>query len=202
MIEKKLLNRIEQSGISYKNFMELTQNKIDDKTFRNNEKYDVTKLNLQRSNRIYRTYNVNEELKNSILKIDTPHIWMVITEDWCGDSAQNLPYISKIAEMNPLIELKIILRDSNLDIMDLYLTDGNSRSIPKLVAFDKDGDEIFQWGPRPKSAQKKVEDGKRSGLTKDEYLANLHSWYAENKGKDLEGEFLELLTKINFPLHS
>jgi len=182
--------------------MELTQNKIDDKTFRNNEKYDVTKLNLQRSNRIYRTYNVNEELKNSILKIDTPHIWMVITEDWCGDSAQNLPYISKIAEMNPLIELKIILRDSNLDIMDLYLTDGNSRSIPKLVAFDKDGDEIFQWGPRPKSAQKKVEDGKRSGLTKDEYLANLHSWYAENKGKDLEGEFLELLTKINFPLHS
>jgi len=202
VIEKKLLNRIEQSGISYKNFMELTQNKIDDKTFRNNEKYDVTKLNLQRSNRIYRTYNVNEELKNSILKIDTPHIWMVITEDWCGDSAQNLPYISKIAEMNPLIELKIILRDSNLDIMDLYLTDGNSRSIPKLVAFDKDGDEIFQWGPRPKSAQKKVEDGKRSGLTKDEYLANLHSWYAENKGKDLEGEFLELLTKINFPLHS
>lgn len=202
MIDIKLLDRIERDGISYRNFMESTQNKINDETFKNNEKYDVTKLNLQRSNRIYRTYIVREELKNSILKIDSPLIWMVITEDWCGDSAQNLPYISKIAEINPLIELKIILRDSNLDIMDLYLTDGNSRSIPKLVAFDKDGDEIFQWGPRPKNAQKKVEVGKRSGLTKDEYLANLHLWYTENKGRDLEDEFLELLIKINSPLHN
>ncbi len=202
MIDKKLLERIERDGISYSNFMELTQKKINDETFKNNEKYDVTKLNLQRSNRIYRTYIVSEELKKSVLNIDSPLIWMVITEDWCGDSAQNLPYISKIAEINPLIELKIILRDSNLDIMDLYLTDGKSRSIPKLVVFDKEGNEVFLWGPRPKNAQKKVEDGKRSGLTKDEYLANLHSWYTENKGRDLEDEFFELLTKINSPLHS
>lgn len=202
MIDRVILNRIEREGISYKDFMEFTQNRIADENFKKSEKFDVTKLNLQRSNRIYRTYTVSDELKNYILKIRSPLTWMVITEDWCGDSAQNLPYIAKIAETNPLIELRLILRDSNLDIMDLYLTDGKSRSIPKLVAFDKEGKEVFNWGSRPKRAQEKVEEGKRIGLTKNEYLANLHSWYAENKGRDLENEFLEILKKVNPPLHS
>lgn len=202
MIDRVILNRIEREGISYKDFMEFTQNRIADENFKKSEKFDVTKLNLQRSNRIYRTYTVSDELKNYILKLRSPLTWMVITEDWCGDSAQNLPYIAKIAETNPLIELRLILRDSNLDIMDLYLTDGKSRSIPKLVAFDKEGKEVFNWGSRPKRAQEKVEEGKRIGLTKNEYLANLHSWYAENKGRDLENEFLEILKKVNPPLHS
>lgn len=202
MIDRVILNRIEREGISYKDFMEFTQNRIADENFKKSEKFDVTKLNLQRSNRIYRTYTVSDELKNYILKIRSPLTWMVITEDWCGDSAQNLPYIAKIAETNPLIELRLILRDSNLDIMDLYLTDGKSRSIPKLVAFDKEGKEVFNWGSRPKRAQEKVEEGKRIGLTKNEYLAILHSWYAENKGRDLENEFLEILKKVNPPLHS
>lgn len=202
MIDRVILNRIEREGISYKDFMEFTQNRIADENFKKSEKFDVTKLNLQRSNRIYRTYTVSDELKNYILKLRSPLTWMVITEDWCGDSAQNLPYIAKIAETNPLIELRLILRDSNLDIMDLYLTDGKSRSIPKLVVFDKEGKEVFNWGSRPKRAQEKVEEGKRIGLTKNEYLANLHSWYAENKGRDLENEFLEILKKVNPPLHS
>ena len=67
---------------------------------------------------------------------------MVITENWCGDSAQNLPYL-KIASCNPLIDFRIILRDDNLDIMDLYLTDNKSRSIPKLIA--KENGRAFQW---------------------------------------------------------
>jgi hypothetical protein len=118
---------------------------------------------------------------------------MVISEAWCGDSAQNLPYIAKIAECNPLINLRIILRDSNLDIMDLYLADGKSRSIPKLVAFDEDGNELFQWGARPKEAQELVTRLKNEGMEKEKFLEQLHLWYGRDRGRTLENELKIIL---------
>lgn len=192
----RISERINKSGLTYAKFLELTQQKLSDDEFKKNEKYDVTKLNLQRSNRIYKTYTVSEQVKELIHSINKPQIWMVITEDWCGDSAQNLPYIVKIAELNSLIELRILLRDQNLDIMDMYLTNGKSRSIPKLVAFDKDGNELFQWGPRPKEAQLVVDLSIKNGLDKNAYLEKLHLWYSEDKGQTLEKELTVLLQNI------
>ena len=48
-------------------------------------------------------------LRDEIDKIEDNQLWMVITENWCGDSAQNLPYIARIASLNKKIELRIIL---------------------------------------------------------------------------------------------
>ncbi|MBS3944017.1 MAG: thioredoxin family protein [Melioribacter sp.] len=191
-----LMERINIVGIDYINFIEQTQQKLVNHEFKNNDKYNVTKLNLQRSNRISKTYQINEQLKDLIKLFDRTQTWMVITEDWCGDSAQNLPYIVKIAELNPLINLRILLRDQNLDVMDLYLTSGKARSIPKLVAFDENGNELFQWGPRPKAAQEVVDQAIKNGLDKNEYLEKLHIWYSEDKGRTLEKEFSILVSNI------
>jgi hypothetical protein len=170
---------------------------VDD--FNNNEedKYETKKLNLARSSRIIKNYIVDEKLKHELLIINQPQTWLVITEDWCGDSAQNLPYIASMIKLNSLINLKILLRDKNLDIMDLYLTNGTSRSIPKLVAFDFIEEEIFQWGPRPEEAAHLIEESIKSGLSKDEYTIKLHSWYSFNKGKAIESEFFKILTNYN-----
>ncbi len=190
------MERINKVGIDYINFIEQTLQKLANDEFKNNDKYNVTKLNLQRSNRISKTYQINEQLKDLIKSFDRTHTWMVITEDWCGDSAQNLPYIVKIAELNPLINLRILLRDQNLDVMDLYLTNGKARSIPKLVAFDENGNELFQWGPRPKAAQEVVDQAIQNGLDKNTYLEKLHLWYSEDKGRTLESEFFILLSNL------
>lgn len=71
----------------------------------------------------------------------------MITEGWCGDAAQILPFINKISELNEKIELKLVLRDQHPEVMDEFLTDG-SRSIPKVVVLNKEnldvlGDEPF-----------------------------------------------------------
>jgi hypothetical protein len=121
---------------------------------------------------------------------------MVITEIWCGDSAQNLPIIAKAAELNDRIDLRILLRDSNTDIIDHYLTDGQSRSIPILVVFDLDGNELFKWGPRPDTAKTLVTNLKKDGFSKEEINQQLHLWYGRNRGKELESEIVELL--MNF----
>jgi len=153
-----------------------------------------TKLNLQRSDRIGRTYQVRPTLKEALHHLETPQLWMVLTEPWCGDSAQCLPYLAGMAQINPDVELRILLRDQNLDIMDQYLT-GPSRSIPKLVAFRSTGEEIFQWGPRPAEAQKVFEHAKAEGLEKPKLLERLHLWYGRDRGKAIEDEFETILSR-------
>ncbi|MCB9504479.1 MAG: thioredoxin family protein [Deferribacteres bacterium] len=157
------------------------------------EHAEFTKLNLQRTSRIRRTYKISPELKQAVASIEQEQVWLVITEPWCGDSAQILPYIEKSAQLNPKITLRILLRDENPKIMDQYLTNG-TRSIPKFIAFDKNGEELFQWGPRPKEAEKLLAGLKAEGLEKPQYLEKLHLWYGRNRGKAFEKELLHLIS--------
>jgi len=156
---------------------------------------EYAKLNLQRMKRVDKTYEVSDKLKQQLLTIQKSLQWTVITEGWCGDSAQNLPAIAKIAKTNPLINLQIIERDKNLEIMDRYLTNG-TRSIPILVGSDSSDKEIFKWGPRPKEAQQLVTKLKSEGMEHDAFVEQLHLWYAKNKSKSLEEEFVNLLKNI------
>jgi hypothetical protein len=200
-MKKFLENKIPQNGLLYNDFVDLIKNKIeqtDSNSLNADEKhlFDYTKLNYQRMLRIDKTYKVPIEIEYLIKKIDTYQLWMVLTEDWCGDSAQNLPYFNKYAALNINIDLRILERDKNLEIMDEYLTNGKSRSIPKIVAFNKNGDELFIWGPRPKEAEDLLYKLKAEGLQKDEYVEKLHLWYGRNRGKALESEFIEILKTI------
>ncbi|MCL4547259.1 MAG: thioredoxin family protein [Bacteroidetes bacterium] len=193
MIPQFFLDRKPHEGLTYEEYLSLMQQHSEDPSIEN---FETIKLNQQRTSRINKTYDVSQTLKNIIAKITSHQLWMVITEDWCGDSAQNLPYIAKIAACNPLIDLRILLRDQNLDIMDLYLTNGNSRSIPKLVVFDQDGNELVQWGPRPAEAQTLVNKNKSEGKSKDEFIKELHLWYGRNRGKNLEEEFEKIIVRL------
>ena len=149
-------------------------------------------LNLQRTKRIERTYAVAGELEAAVRSLSTAQLWMVLTEPWCGDSAQNLPYIVKVAACSPAVDLRVLLRDQNTDIMDRYLTNG-SRSIPKLVAFDLHGNELFQWGPRPVPAAELFRRMKAECAPVEEIKLKLHLWYGRDHGKALEVEFQNLL---------
>ncbi len=156
--------------------------------------WEYTRLNYQRTRRIHKTYQISDELKSLLKNISGPQLWMVLTEPWCGDSAQNLPYIAEMARVNPNINLRILSRDHNPDIMDQYLT-GGKRSIPILVAFDARGRELFTWGPRPAPAAEVFRKAARQGLEKPELNQKLHLWYGRDRGKTLEREFTELLKR-------
>ncbi len=189
-----------QRGMTYNEYTKyiITEiNSTNPETLSESEKelFEYKKLNLQRSSRIDKTYEVTNELKFEIQNVKDKQLWMVITEAWCGDSAQNLPFIAKIGATNSNIDLRILLRDSNPEIMDLYLTNG-TRSIPKLVAFDSDGNELFTWGPRPKAAQILMHQWKSEGIVKPELYEKLHLWYGRNRGKDIESDFKEIIAEV------
>jgi selT/selW/selH-like putative selenoprotein len=74
---------------------------------------------------------------------------LIIGEDWCGDVINNVPVIARMAQETSKLNIRLFLRDQNLDIMDQYLKEGKYRSIPVVVAFDEDFRELGYWIERP-----------------------------------------------------
>lgn len=158
------------------------------------EYLEYTKLNFARMSRIEKQYKPSAALAEKLQSIEKPQRWLLISEVWCGDAAQNVPLLHALAATNPAIELRLIWRDSYPELMDAYLTNGG-KAIPKLIAFDaQSAEELFTWGPRPAEAQKMVLAHKENPQEDfASFVERLHAWYASNKGKDFEEEFLELL---------
>ena len=152
------------------------------------------RYNWKRAKATEAAYSPSDELTAAVTSIDDPQLWMVITEPWCGDSAFNLPVIEAAAEANDQIKLRILHRDENLDIMDQYLT-GESRSIPKLVAFSENGSERFQWGPRPKAGQKVFDRLKEEGHDKMEIVQQLIEWYEDGGYQHVDEELTIAITE-------
>ncbi len=75
----------------------------------------------------------------------------VMAEDWCGDVIANLPVLGKLAQTTGKLNLRVFLRDQNLDIMDQYLKEGKFRSIPVFAFFDQDFNAVGQFIERPAS---------------------------------------------------
>jgi hypothetical protein len=153
-----------------------------------------TKMNVQRMNRWDKSAKILPELKESIEELSEKWIWVVLTEGWCGDAAQNIPTIVKIAELSEDIEIKFLLRDENPEVMDAYLTNGG-RAIPKLICLDEETlEEIGTWGPRPAEVQTMMIDYKNNPTgTFQEFSEKLHKWYATDKSRTLQKEFLALI---------
>jgi Thioredoxin len=157
--------------------------------------FNYGKLNRQRMHRLEKTVKLNDSLVESAKKIKRKMIWLIITEGWCGDAAQNIPTIEKIAAESSNIETRYVLRDENLELMDAYLTN-NARSIPKLIALDAETLEVIgNWGPRPQIAMDFYHELKNQGLEKPLIMENLQRWYLQDKEKSLQSEFENLLSE-------
>ena len=158
---------------------------------------EFTRLNIHRMRRLEKTIAILPELSECQTRCKRSLVWLVLAEGWCGDVAQNLPVIAKVAEAMPTVQLRILLRDENLDIMDEFLTNGG-RAIPKLICLDAQTlDPLTTWGPRPRPGQDMVKEFKADPeMTKEEFHKKLHLWYARDKGRHLQLEMLEMMKRF------
>ena len=205
---KELLQTHEAQSISYSEYREAFRLQVEAEaagavpTYPQYKEY--TRLNWQHSSRLDKRYFPSNELVE-VLQQAPPQRWLVITETWCGDAAQNLPILAKLSEHALHIQLQVIYRDKFPELMDAFLTNG-TRSIPKLIAYDDSYTMLFTWGPRPAEAQKLVDAYKALPEPKPafaQFSEQLHSWYAKSKGVHLEEELTTELKRLiapeNFP---
>jgi thiol-disulfide isomerase/thioredoxin len=157
---------------------------------------NYTMLNEARMSRWNKKLEITESDKAKIKEFSTEVIWLVITESWCGDAAHLLPVINKVAELNANINMRIVLRDDNENLMNLFLTNG-SKSVPKLIMLDARSLKVFGvYGPRPSAATKMVDDYKHThGSLTPEFKEALQRWYNKDKGQTAIKDLTKLLKK-------
>lgn len=166
-----------------------------------NEQSDALKhyseLNEARMNRLDKTIKITAEYTQELNQLQGEYIWLVISEGWCGDAAQILPVIHKMAELSEKIDLKIVFRDENEVLMNMFLTNG-TKSIPKLIILDKKTLEILgDFGPRPQEAKKLILDYKaKNGIVDETAKTNLQLWYLHDKGLSVQKEIMDIMAKI------
>jgi len=186
-----------EKSMTYQDYLKLIEELLaQGKTTGTNQSeamFGYGKLNRQRMKRLEKTVRLNDSLKEKAQRSEQKWIWLILTEGWCGDAAQNIPIIEKIAAENPNIETRYILRDENLELMDKYLTN-NARSIPKLICLDAETlREIGTWGPRPQAAMDYFYEMKAQGLEKPQMMENLQRWYLADENQTIQKEFEILL---------
>ena len=194
---KKIIQNSLEKALSYNEYRDLVSDLLSQgKSTGPNQSDDLlnySKLNDKRMKRLDKTVKLTKETLAKIKDVKEPQTWLVLTEGWCGDAAQNLPVINKIAEENPNINLKLVLRDENLELMDEFLTNGG-RSIPKLIALNQENEVINTWGPRPTTATKMVVDYKeKHGSLDADFKTDLQVWYNKNKGENTQEDIVSML---------
>jgi hypothetical protein len=198
---KEIIEDSLKNTLSYEGYKALVGNLIADGNSTGTEQSEAltnySVLNDKRMKRLDKTLKLSEKTLQEFQQIATPQTWLVLTESWCGDAAQNLPVLNKIAISSDKIDLKIVLRDENLPLMDLFLTNGG-RSIPKLIALDKDNNILNSWGPRPTTAAKMVADYKeKKGVLDLQFKQELQTWYNQDKGQSVQEDLIQLTTQIS-----
>jgi hypothetical protein len=155
-------------AMSYGSYMTLTEQLVEEgRTSGPNQSEPYvyyTKLNFQRMKRLNKTIEVPARIIELLKEKAANWTWVIITEPWCGDAAQCVPVLEKIAQTNSFVKTAYLLRDEHPEVMDAYLTNGG-RAIPKLICLDQDGMEVFTWGPRPAVIQEVMNRLKAEGIT-------------------------------------
>jgi hypothetical protein len=186
-----------KSAMSYKAYRALTEAHIENNSSTGPDQSEAfvnyTKLGGARMRRLDKTVKISEEIQAMAASFDKKITWLVISESWCGDAAHALPVIHKIAALSDNIELKIVLRDEHIALMNQYLTNGGM-SIPKLIQIEN-GVVTQTWGPRPSNATVMVNDYKKAngGLT-PEFKESLQGWYNKDKGQTIARDIAALLS--------
>lgn len=151
-------------------------------------------LNEIRLKRLDQTICVPEEISNQLKELEKEYIWLTIVEGWCGDAAQILPILNKMALESTKIDLKIVLRDSNDELMTHFLDD-ESRAIPKLIMVDKESGEVCNhWGPKPKGVLDLIKSyNDEFSIVDAEVKRQLQLWYLRDKGLSVQNEIVEMM---------
>lgn len=195
---KSILNKSLENSYSYQEYRAFVTNLANENLTTGNEQREdlvyYTQLNEVRLNRLDKTIQLINEVQSFLENLKTEYAWLVISESWCGDAAQILPIINKMAAVSDKINLRIVLRDDNEELINHFLTNG-TKSIPKLIIIDKESNDVIaDFGPRPVGAKQLILDYKSEhGVVDETAKIELQKWYLQDKGISTQKEIMELM---------
>ncbi len=194
----KFTNKIIDNALSHTEFMDFTKDILETKNpikpYDSEAYYNYTYVNFKRTEKILRNFKIENKLYNVLNDGIENWTWVLLNEPWCGDGSfsQAVLYAFSLASGGN-IDFKVLLRDSHIDIMGNFLTNGGM-AIPKLVCLDKDLNVLGTWGPRPKQLQIEFNEWKKDeNFDTNTKIKKVNRWYLKDKNKSIQKEFIDLI---------
>lgn len=188
-------------GISYPEYRKIVTDLLAEGKSTGNEQSEellhYSKLNETRMHRLDKTIHVTDEVIEKIHALKKEYIWLVLSEGWCGDAAQIVPVLFKIATVSDKITMKLVFRDQNERLMNFFLTNGG-KAIPKVIILDTESLELKgSWGPRPEGATHLIKSYKEQyGVVDETAKTELQLWYLHDKGVSVQNELANLMLHL------
>ena len=197
MQQARISESLLTNALSFEDYLQLTKDIVEEKVVRTglyqaDNTFRYTRSNLERMNKVLNNIVLSQKLYNALSDLKEEWVWVVISEPWCGDASWGTPALAVIASATDKIDFKILLRDTNPDVIKAYQTAG-SDSIPKLICIRKrDWAELGTWGPRPQVLHQQVLAKKNSpDFDYKESVRAIHAWYDEDMTKTIQEEMID-----------
>ncbi|MFX0139616.1 MAG: thioredoxin family protein [Candidatus Hodarchaeota archaeon] len=162
-----------------------------------NIKIDTNKELVQKH--YSQTFYLKDLIQKELADINYEIYILAIIAEWCGDCHRNVPVLAHIAETIPKINLKLLIKEQNLDL--LTTTNGGEK-IPYVLFYGKDGYHITTWVERPTIAYKKLAElYRRVGFDdKPKISEGWREIFSEHQNEFYQAttkEIIEILSRIN-----
>ncbi len=178
MKKREIFNKMFESGISYEEYTK----KSDQHVERMNTSWSVV------------AKEVKEVVLAQISRLNEKLHVLCIAEDWCGDCANGVPVIAKLAEECDNWDFRIAARDSFTEDIEMFYTTAGRKKIPLIIFADEEGDEIIRWVERPTRSYQLLGVLRDQSLSKEEFLEQYNA-LDEFKNPSISQEILrELIT--------
>lgn len=187
------LKKYWDTAVDFETYIKIAEERVNNpQTDLDKEKLSYNQLGLQRMNRSLKTFKADEELIKTLESKQFKGKILIISEPWCGDASATVPCVSEFFKGKN--EVRIFFRDSDLSLIDQFLTDG-TQSIPKLLILDENYEVLNTWGPRPKYGLELLKKFKADpeAYPRETFYNDLQVYYAKNRGKDVIEELLDLI---------
>ncbi|MEO6682071.1 MAG: thioredoxin family protein [Ginsengibacter sp.] len=188
------VNKYWNNAISFEQYLKDIENEI--LSDLNPDFTPYYELNKKRMDRLLKTYQVKEAQIERFEELNYSGKLLIISEGWCGDAAQSLPVIYRFFEKH--LEIKIVYRDQNEELMNQFLTNG-SRSIPIVLILNEDMKVIGHWGPRPEFGNELFDKFKYEAeiYPKEKFMEDLQRAYHLDKGTQIIEEMINRIAAIS-----
>ena len=121
-------------------------------------------------------------------------VWrlLVVAEDWCGDSANTIPYVARLVEQTQSLDMRVVSSSVGRGIMEGHRTPDGRAATPTILLLDAGWNEVGCFVERPGPLMEWYL-ANRGAKSSDELHDFIFDWYADDAGASTVDQILGLL---------
>lgn len=118
---------------------------------------------------------------------------LAVAEDWCSDSVSSIPYIARLVEELPGVDMRVVTSEPGAWVMERYRSPDGRGTTPTVLLLDPSGAEVGCWIEQPSALQEWWLAPPAPGESNRDRLQRKMTWYAEDAGRETIREMVEML---------